>query len=142
MKPADQNAVSNYIEEQYGASPEYLWRKYPSYAVFRRENNRKWFAVVMEVPRNKLGLTGKDMVGILNIKCDPRLSGALRENRSIFPAYHMNKSNWVTVLLDGSVSMEELMPLLDMSYSLADSRRHTGTAWQQIPENRTKHIEE
>lgn len=119
MNLAYREAVLQNIESRYAAEPEYLWAKYPTYAVFRRQNNRKWFAVLMDVPGDKLGLPGKDSIDILDIKCDPKLAGSLRAGHGFLPAYHMNKSHWITVLLDGSVSMEELMPLLDMSYDMA-----------------------
>lgn len=123
MEMARRETVFNFIEEQYGAEPEHLWVKYPEYAVFRRQNNRKWFAVVMTVPGKKLGLDGEDAVDILDIKCDPKIAGGLRKNRGFLPAYHMSKTSWITVLLDGSVSMGELEPLLDMSYALTDGGR-------------------
>lgn len=123
MKMARRENVLQYIENRYAAAPEYLWARYPAYAVFRRQNDRKWFAVLMDVPRNRLGLDGEESVDILDIKCDPKLAGSLRENHGFLPAYHMSKTNWITILLDGSVSMEELAPLLDMSYDLADNGR-------------------
>ena len=61
--------------------------------------------------------------GYPEFKCDPVLSGSLRQGGGFLPAYHMNKANWITVLLDGTVSMEDLGPLLDMSYDLADGGR-------------------
>lgn len=142
MEMARRENVSQYIESRYAAVPEHLWAKYPAYAVFRRQNNRKWFAVLMDVPRNRLGLNGGESVDILDIKCDPKLAGSLRENRGFLPAYHMNKTSWITVLLDGSVSMEELAPLLDMSYDLADHGRRcarkTGSAAESESEQKFK----
>ncbi|WP_300272975.1 MmcQ/YjbR family DNA-binding protein [uncultured Oscillibacter sp.] len=130
MPTACRDAVLQWIGDRYGAEPEYLWRKYPTYAVFRRQNNRKWFAALMEVSRKQLGLEGAEMVDILDLKCDPRLIGTLRESPGFLPAYHMNKANWITVLLDGSVTMEDLMPLLDLSYDLANGGRRRGPAPQ------------
>ena len=75
-------------------------------------------------------LTNCECGGILDLKCDPRLIGTLRESPGFLPAYHMNKANWITVLLDGSVSMEDLMPLLDLSYDLANGGRRRGPAPQ------------
>jgi len=119
MGLADRETVQRFLQEQYGAEPEYLWARYPEYAVFRRQDSRKWFAVLMNVPKKKLGLEGEEAAEVLNLKCDPMLIGALRKNPAFLPAYHMSKENWITVLLDGSVSLEELEPLLDMSYGLA-----------------------
>ena len=58
----------------------------------------------------------------MNVKVDPLLTGALRTQRGILPAYHMNKERWVSVLLDGSVPLEQALALLDMSFSLTRRR--------------------
>jgi len=72
----------------------------------------------MEVPRDKLGLAGAEKLDIVNFKCDPILIASLRGEPGIFPAYHMNKSSWITAALDGSVSTETIELLLDVSYEL------------------------
>lgn len=54
----------------------------------------------------------------MNVKVDPLLTGSLRTQRGILPAYHMNKERWISVLLDGSVPLEQALALLDMSYAL------------------------
>ena len=105
-----------YISDEYGVDEEYLFAKHPLFCVFRHSNNRKWFAVVMDVPKNKLGLEGADALDVVNLKCDPILIGSLRKEPGVFPAYHMSKANWVSVALDGSVPDEKIKLLLDMSY--------------------------
>ena len=107
-----------YILEQYSTEPDYPWADMPRAAVFRHASNRKWFALVMEVPRNKLGLPGDAPLDIVNFKCDPILISSLRGEAGIFPAYHMNKTSWITAALDGSVPRETLELLLDVSYEL------------------------
>ena len=107
-----------YIEEHFGATGEQLFAQYPSFLVFRHENNRKWFAVIMEIPREKLGLSGGGNIRVVNVKCDPRLIGSFRENAGIFPAYHMSKAHWLTVALDGTVDAAQIHFLLDMSFDL------------------------
>ena len=114
----DRESVLRYARERFGSEPEYLWAKYPTYCVLRHGGNRKWYAAVMDVPGNKLGLPGTDAVEILDVKCDPRLLGSLLETEGFLPAYHMNKSNWVTILLDGSVPDGEIQNLLALSYDL------------------------
>lgn len=54
----------------------------------------------MEVGRDKLGLPGDGEVDILNVKSDPMLIGSYRTQKGFFPAYHMNKENWISILLD------------------------------------------
>ena len=105
-----------YVIDQYGVEGEYLWAKYPNYCVFRHLNNRKWFAAVMDIPRNKLGLESIEILDVVNVKCDPILIGSLRREPGFFPAYHMNKASWITVALDGSVPDEQIKMLPDMSY--------------------------
>ena len=104
------------ISETYNADADYPWLKYPNYEVFRHSNNQKWFALIMDVPKDKLGLQGTELLDVVNFKCDPILSGSLRGEPGIFPAYHMNKEQWITVALDGSVSDDKIKMLLDMSY--------------------------
>ncbi len=118
----DREQVMSYISQTYGADPEHPWEKYPGYTVFRHGNNKKWFALVMDVTGDKLGLPGREPIDVMNVKCDPRLMGSLRQEAGIYPAYHMSKASWLTVALDGSVSEEKLKWLLDMSYDLTAAR--------------------
>lgn len=104
------------ISETYNADADYPWLKYPNYEVFRHSGNQKWFALIMDVPKDKLGLQGTELLDVVNFKCDPILIGSLRGEPGIFPAYHMNKEQWITVVLDGSVSDDKIKMLLDMSY--------------------------
>ena len=107
-----------YIESAYGAVGECLWAKYPTYMVFRHSSNRKWFAAIMEIPREKLGLPGGGEIAVVDVKCDTRLIGSFREEKGIYPAYHMSKSHCLTVALDGTVGDDKIKFLLDMSYDL------------------------
>lgn len=111
------------IEGTYGAKGECLWAKYPTYLVFRHSSNRKWFAAIMEIPREKLGLDRGGDIPVVNLKCDPRLIGSFREEKGIFPAYHMSKAHWLTVALDGTVGDDKIKFLLDMSYDLTKGGR-------------------
>ena len=62
-----------FIMETYNAEADYPWLKYPNYEVFRHCYNRKWFALIMDVPKNKLGLQGEEVLEVVNFKCDPIL---------------------------------------------------------------------
>lgn len=104
------------IQNEYGAESEYPWKEYPNYEVFRHSSNNKWFALIMDVPKNKLGLQGNEILEVVNFKCDPTLIGSLLGEEGFFPAYHMSKTNWITVALDGSVNDDKIKSLLDMSF--------------------------
>lgn len=107
-----------YIQENFKVKPEYLWSKLPEYAVFRHHNGDKWFGIVMNVPGTKLGLKTENDVDILNVKVRPEYIGSLRQKDGIFPAYHMNKEHWVSVVLSGPLSSKEIYELLADSYEL------------------------
>lgn len=111
-------ALQAYIEETYGAAGEYLFAGDPATCVFRHGNNRKWFAIFMEIPKAKLGLETAGNICVVNFKCDPRLIGSFRLEPGIYPAYHMSKAHWLTVALDGTVPEDKVKFLLDMSYDL------------------------
>ncbi|MBR0281309.1 MAG: MmcQ/YjbR family DNA-binding protein [Oscillibacter sp.] len=108
--------LERFILNHYSAEPEYPWLKYPRYEVFRHKSNQKWFALIMDVPKNKLGLPETDILDVVNFKCSPLLIGSLLDEKGFFPAYHMSKENWITIALDGSVSDEQVKTLLDWSY--------------------------
>lgn len=77
----------------------------------------------MDVPKSKLGLDGDEILDVVNFKCDRILIDSLTAEPGFFPAYHMNKENWITVALDGSVSDEKILMLLDISFELTASNK-------------------
>ncbi len=112
----DRAGINEYICSRYGTEPEFLWEKYPSFAVYRHRNNKKWFTVVMDIPATKLGILDDKKISVMNLKIEPILISSLVRDKGIFPAYHMNKQYWISVLLDGSVDDAKLLWLVDMSY--------------------------
>ena len=108
--------LRRFITMVHRPSPEYLFAKYPSYAVFRHQSNKKWFAVIMRIPISKLGIMENREVSVVNLKCTPEAMDELWDSDGIFPAYHMNKRHWITVLLDGTVPTETVKKLLDVSF--------------------------
>lgn len=123
MKNYDRNEIFQYAKERFGTEPEYLWMKFPNYAVLRNSNNSKWYAAIMDVQKLKLGLKGKEYVDILDVKCDPIMIGSLLNSKGYLPAYHMNKSTWITILLDGSISKDEIFNLIDLSYEMTQKKK-------------------
>lgn len=114
--------VISYIEEVYGVKPEYPFKSTPQNGIFRNPANGKWFAVLFqELPLEKLGVNSRDRADVLNLKCDPLLSFNVVDNERVFPGFHMNKEHWISVVLDGSLSMEELQMLISLSYELVST---------------------
>lgn len=97
-------SVIEYIREKYGAEIEYLWMRYPSYGIFRHADNQKWYALMMDVSRSKLGLPSDNTVDILNVKLgDALLCDFLVQREGFLPGYHISRGNWISILLDGTV---------------------------------------
>ena len=116
-------SVFQFAADKYKTDPEYLWAPAPGYAVLRHSDNKKWYAIIMNVPKEKLGLSGEEYIDILDIKVDPVMIGSLQMKKGFMPAYHMHKGNWITVLLDGSVDKEMIFFLLEMSFDLTASKK-------------------
>lgn len=115
--------LTEYIARKYKSSPENLWIRFPNYAIFRHEDNQKWFAIVMDVPRNRLGISGEEVVDVLNVKLsDPLLVDLLVRQEGYFRGYHIARGNWVSILLDGTVAFDEICRWADESYMATASR--------------------
>ena len=110
--------LAAYLTEIYGITGAYLFARYPNFLVFRHTDNKKWFAVLMDIPGKNLGLTGEEKNSVVNLKCDSRLIGSFRMEPGIFPGWHMNKAHWLTVVLDGTVEDEKIRFLVNISYEL------------------------
>ena len=116
----NRQGLEDYLAETYICVGERLFARYPNFQVFRHTGNKKWFAVLMDIPRKNLGLTGDDEISIVNLKCDTRLIGSFRMEPGIFPGWHMNKAHWLSVALDGTVDDEKIKFLVDKSYELRE----------------------
>lgn len=121
MKYLKREEIFEYVKKQYGTVPEYLWETLPKSAVLRHKNG-KWYAVLMQVEKSKLGLKEDGEVEIINVKCEPDMVSLLTQTYGFLPGYHMNKKYWITMLLDGSVSEAKILDFLDMSYDLIDRK--------------------
>ncbi len=110
--------LEEYIEETYSAEPEHPWAPETMHTVFRHSNNRKWFAVIMDIPKVKLGIKEDGMISIVNLKCDPVMTGSLLMEKGIHPAYHMNKANWVSAAFDGRAEEDKVKLLVELSFAL------------------------
>lgn len=106
-----------YIRTRYGDEPEFLWESTPHNAIVRRKDNRKWYLALLTVPPEKLGLSGAAPLEIVNLRVTRTDLGDWA-----LPAYHMNKKNWISVVLDGGVPLDTLLRLIDESYQLVKGK--------------------
>lgn len=111
--------VIEYVRKRYDGELEFLWPKLPDSAILRRQDSGKWYAVLMIIPREKLGLAGSDRVEIIDLRMEPTEFAQLIDQKNYFPGWHMNKKHWLTVCLDGSVEAAEIFQRIDVSFALA-----------------------
>lgn len=114
----DANKVLQYVYEKYGSKPEFLWSKFPNNAILRHKDGSKWYAAILSVEKQKLGIDDAGDVEIPDLKCGAVMAGALRDGKCFFPAYHMNKEYWITLLLNGSIPIDEIYALIDLSFDM------------------------
>ena len=111
--------ILKYAVDKYGTEPEYLWEKFPRNAVCRRKDNKKWYFGVLSVKGSTLGLETNEIQEVIDLRADKEEVPELIKKDNIYPAYHMNKKNWITIILDGSMNYDEICEFIDKSYKLA-----------------------
>ena len=119
LKSEATQAVLNFAKEKYGDELEFLWEGFPKDAVLRRKDSGKWYALFVELKRCKLGLDGDGDVNIAVMRALPDSASSLPDGKRFLPAYHMNKKNWITAVLDGDADIRKICELLAVSYDLA-----------------------
>lgn len=111
--------VIDYCNNKYGGNYVNPFKKHPDILAFVNEKN-KWYALLSDVEYNKLNkntdITTK--VKILNVKYPTDRILEIIDNKNIFPAYHMNKKHWISIVLDKNIKLETIKELIDISYSL------------------------
>ena len=113
------NRINKYIKDKYNDEPEFLWSKFPGYAVFRNKYNNKWYGIIMNIDLSKIS-NDHENVEIINIKLDKDKINDLLNKKGFYKAYHMNKEDWITISLNDTLSDEYIIDLLDESYDLVN----------------------
>ncbi|MBR7025265.1 MAG: MmcQ/YjbR family DNA-binding protein [Selenomonadaceae bacterium] len=111
-----------YIRENFSDAPEFLWKKYPNFAIFRRKDNRKWYALIANIPKKYLRLGGAEEIEILNLRVEPEELDKIFDGEKYFRGWHMNKKSWLTLRLDETLTDEEIFARLEESYRLAKKK--------------------
>ena len=89
----------DYCLNTYGTSPDYPFDEDFETAVLRHTDNRKWYAIVMRVSLRRFGFDSDEVVDVVNLKLPTEMFGSFGAADGVYPAYHMNKLHWISVLL-------------------------------------------
>ncbi|MGN0846461.1 MAG: MmcQ/YjbR family DNA-binding protein [Kiritimatiellia bacterium] len=119
FKTAQAKAVIKFVKDTYGDELEFLWQKFPDNAVWRRKDNNKWYGAILTVSGGKIGLCTEKIVEIIDLRMDSKKAAAILSQENHYPGWHMNKKSWYTLVLDGSISDEELKAKIAERYDLA-----------------------
>ena len=120
------DTLFDFARKRWGIEPDCPFADYPEAAVLRHQDTGKWFAIVMPVKAEKFGLPIQERnaeLDVVNLKCQPPLVTLLLEKEGVFPAYHMNRRHWVSILLGGAFPEEEILELLELSFRLTEKGR-------------------
>ena len=90
-------------------------------AVFRHADSKKWFAIVLSVPRRKFGLDSDEVIDVVNLKLPTEMFGSFGAADGVYPAYHMNKLHWISVLLPDAPN-DVVQFLLNASFEATKSK--------------------
>ena len=109
--------INKLIINKYNVNPEFLWEKCPSFAIYRK--TKKWFALVGNVQLSKIDKKSNSMeeVEIINLKIKEDEKDILLNKKGYYEAYHMNKKNWITIILDDTLSDQEIEKMISNSYN-------------------------
>ena len=117
------NRITKYINDNYGDKPEFLWSKYPGFGIFRNKKNKKWYALIANVKAGKLDNRLKE-VEIINLKISNIDLVDLLKKNGIYRAYHMNKKEWVSIVLNDTLTDDEIKTMIDQSWLLIDKKNN------------------
>lgn len=111
----------DYCLDTFGMSPDYPFDEDFETAVLRHADNRKWFALLMKVSRRKFGFDSDKTVDVVNLKLPIEMVGSFGKDDGVYPAYHMNKLHWISVLLPDA-AFETIAFLTGVSYEATKSK--------------------
>ena len=111
----------SYCLNTYSTSPDYPFDEDFETAVLRHADNRKWYAIVMRVSRHKFGFESDEVIDVVNLKLLTEMFGSFGASDGVYPAYHMNKLHWVSVLLPDA-SDDVVQFLVNVSFEATKSK--------------------
>ncbi len=116
--------IFEYARKKYKTKPEYLWASAPDYAVLRHSDNAKWYGLIMNITYDKIDRSKSGEIDILNVKLDDMLlRDMLIQQEGFYKGYHISRGNWISIVLDRTVELDEICSLLDVSFAATASKK-------------------
>lgn len=112
----------NHCTETYGTTPDFPFEDDFVTTAVRHSDTRKWYGIVMRLSRRKFGFDSDEIIDVVNLKLPIEMFGALGKNNGVYPAYHMNKLHWVSVLLPDAPD-HVVRFLIDISFEATSRKR-------------------
>ena len=112
----------DYCLDTYGTSPDYPFEEDFVTAVLRHADNNKWYALVMRLSRRRLGFDSDEIIDVVNLKLPTEMFGSFGAEDGVYPAYHMNKLHWISVLLSDA-SEDAVRFLVNASFEATKDKR-------------------
>ena len=106
----------------YLTQPDYPFDDWMESAVFRHADSKKWFAIVLSVSRRKFGFDSDEVIDVVNLKLPTEMFGSFGAADGVYPAYHMNKLHWISVLLPDAPN-DVVQFLLKASFEATKDKR-------------------
>ena len=112
--------ILDYVAERYQSYPQFPWKSAPEHGTLKTAKG-KWYGVIMHIPYRSLGIDVDGMTDVCNLKNCPEFIQELIDYKCFYPAYHMNKTYWFTILLEQKLSWKQLQKLIDEIYRLVSA---------------------
>lgn len=112
----------DYCRETYGTTPDYPFEDDFVTTAVRHSDTRKWYGFVMQLSRHKFGFDSEEMIDVVNMKLPVEMFGSFGKSDGVYPAYHMNKLHWISVLLPDAPD-EVVKFLIDVSFEATKTKK-------------------
>lgn len=115
------NRLTEMIYDVYHDEPEFAWDSTPGFGIFRNPHNKKWYGLLFNIDKSKIDKKSSGEVEAINIKLDVDKISELLKQKGFYSAYHMNKKNWITIILDDTLKDEEIFALIKESHKYTET---------------------
>ena len=110
------NRICEKIKEKFKDNPVFPWEQETGYGVFKNPDSKKWYALIMNIDYSKIDKKKSGEIEVINVKLDENIIPELIMQKGFFPAWHMNKKTWVTIILNDTLSDRKIMDCIAMSH--------------------------